>query len=201
MGATIGPRSKVCLDFQYKSLPLLTNKRVEDVPQGDALEDYENVPTVTMNFYDDIPENEFDDDEILPTPIQGRSLRVQDSSHVRHNHTLQVSLDQGSGYKFANQNPGSWISPQYEPPPESHHQDYGDEEDPLEITHTLFHEEREENVFFGNHFDDQQREFLGTVDAVSERSHFVETPKSIKSNPALLKGTADTSPYFRQSTQ
>jgi len=32
MGATIGPRSKVCLDFQYRSLPLLTNKRVEEVP-------------------------------------------------------------------------------------------------------------------------------------------------------------------------
>ena len=32
MGATIGPRSKVCLEFYYRTLPLLTNKRVEEVP-------------------------------------------------------------------------------------------------------------------------------------------------------------------------
>jgi hypothetical protein len=41
-----------------------------------------------MNFYDDIPENDFDEDEILPSTKVGRSLRVLDLSHVPHNHTL-----------------------------------------------------------------------------------------------------------------
>lgn len=41
-----------------------------------------------MNFYDDIPEDDFDEDEILPSPKVGRSLRVPDSNHVPHNLTL-----------------------------------------------------------------------------------------------------------------
>jgi hypothetical protein len=41
-----------------------------------------------MNFYDDIPDDDFDEDEILPSPKEGRSLRVPDSSHARLNHTL-----------------------------------------------------------------------------------------------------------------
>ena len=50
MYATIGPRSKTCLDFQYRSLPFLKNKSVEEDPNE---EDFEHVPTVTMNFYED----------------------------------------------------------------------------------------------------------------------------------------------------
>ena len=61
---------------------------MEDVPLGVAQEDFENIPTVTMNFYDDIPEDDFDDDEILPSTKVGRSLRVPDSSHVPYNLTL-----------------------------------------------------------------------------------------------------------------
>ena len=41
-----------------------------------------------MNFYDDILENDFDEDKILPSSKVGRSLRVLDSSHVPHNQTL-----------------------------------------------------------------------------------------------------------------
>jgi hypothetical protein len=52
--ATIGPRSKVSLDFQFRSLPLLSNKKVEEDPDGASpdINDFENVPTVTMNFDD-----------------------------------------------------------------------------------------------------------------------------------------------------
>jgi len=48
--ATIGPRSKICLDFQYRSLPKLRNKQIEEDPmEGED----ENAPTVSINFYED----------------------------------------------------------------------------------------------------------------------------------------------------
>jgi hypothetical protein len=47
---TIGPKSKTRLDFQFENHSQLSNKIVDKDHRSSG---FENVPTVTMNFYDD----------------------------------------------------------------------------------------------------------------------------------------------------
>ena len=74
-------------------------------------------------------------------------------------------------------------------------QDYGEDVPVLELTHTLIHDDREEdNVFFGNHFDQQR--LLREAGSSSDFQDFGGTPKSLRNGPSVQKIT-DTSPYFR----